>query len=652
MRVGCLADVLPFRDPVAFGVPAFRDNFYREADCMNQHAPGVEPSKKKTATASSGRGLLQRKCSRCGSRSKTGGECEDCRNKQVQAKLAVGAVNDRHEQEADRVAEQVLEGRNPGPHPGSSPVRIQRLSSVPGSVEVPESAAVERAIKAGGRPMSPGLRLEMERRFGHDFSRVRVHTGDAAAASAEALGADAYTTGPDVVFAANRYAPHTRDGQRLLAHELTHVVQQSSAAGGTSSSVVFRHAADKSKCLSDPDWKRIDASPQEVYAPANDAIESSYKDSHKSNAILTGSQFESGGKPGSSGIQLPKGAPGKGSCDKLLGKFLGVSRQLSPDVMDCTERVFYEIKTNQFAGKGAEQVLSYYKLANEFAAQNSEPPWKIDLAGWYPPHILMMEPTRRVCTEGTDYSRTQRPGLVIYEVQDRKDRKERKEEEEREAEKQEKKKKEDEAAAAKRRAKLRKVKDFVDQLEREVDLSEGDNRLQLNLINKPSYFGFWGYWTNELFNAQPPLLTIWAHAYDLLSAARIQIRAGDPVKALQRLVEARIAYLEALKKYHTWKDNLPGAAAKMQTAIVVSAVVALAAFVAPTVVARAASSASGTAGTAANLVAAENAVTQAGVRIAAGEAQIAGIEASIAELEIVTSADLEAEMFVLKMMTF
>lgn len=607
--------------------------------------------RRKATSASLGTGLLQRKCSSCGSPAKGGGECDDCRKKKLQARLAVGSVNDRHEQEADRVAEQVVAGGGAEAKAATLPSRIQRLSTVPDSISVADGAGVDQALASAGGPMPAALRHDMERKFGHDFSRVRVHTDDLAAASADALGADAYTLGSDIVFAANRYAPQTRDGQRLIAHELTHVVQQSGTAGD-GSRLVFRHAADKSKCLNDPDWKRIDASPQEVYAPANDAIEGAYRDAHKGNAILTGSQFESGGKPGSSGIQLPKGTPNKGSCDKLLGKFLGVSRQLAPDVMDCSERVFYEIKTNAYAGKGAEQVLSYYKLANEFAAQDGEPPWKIEFASWYPAHVLMLEPTRRVCTEGTDYDRTQRPGLVIYEVQDRKDRKERKEEEEREREKQEKKKKEDDAAAAKQRARLRAVKEFVDQLEREVDLSEGDNRLQLNLINKPSYFGFWGYWTNELFNTQPPQLTIWAHAYDLISAARIQIRAGDPVKALQRFVEGRIAYLEALKTYHAWKDNLPGAAARMQTAIVVSAVVALAAFVAPSVVARAASSASGTAGTAANLVAAENAVTQAGIRIAAGEAQIAAIEPAIAELEIVAAADLEAEMFVLKLMTF
>jgi hypothetical protein len=62
-------------------------------------------------------------------------------------------------------------------------------------------------------------------RFGHDFSRVRVHTDEGAAASARALGARAYTVGPDIVFGAGEYRPGTREGRWLLAHELAHVAQ-------------------------------------------------------------------------------------------------------------------------------------------------------------------------------------------------------------------------------------------------------------------------------------------------------------------------------------------------------------------------------------------------------------------------------------------
>ena len=72
----------------------------------------------------------------------------------------------------------------------------------------------------------------MESRFGHDFSQVRVHTDTRAAESARAVNARAYTVGRNVVFGSGQYAPGSGEGQRLLAHELTHVVQQSATASG------------------------------------------------------------------------------------------------------------------------------------------------------------------------------------------------------------------------------------------------------------------------------------------------------------------------------------------------------------------------------------------------------------------------------------
>lgn len=89
--------------------------------------------------------------------------------------------------------------------------------------------AARRVLGAPGRPLDREARAALEPRLGHDFGRVRVHADAAAAESARALGADAWTAGRDVVFAAGRYAPHTGPGLRLLAHELAHVVQQNGA---------------------------------------------------------------------------------------------------------------------------------------------------------------------------------------------------------------------------------------------------------------------------------------------------------------------------------------------------------------------------------------------------------------------------------------
>lgn len=84
-----------------------------------------------------------------------------------------------------------------------------------------------------GKPLDAATRASMESRFGHDFSRVRVHADGRAARSARAAGASAYTVGSDIVFAAGKYSPGSAATERLLLHELTHVVQQSGAGRGT-----------------------------------------------------------------------------------------------------------------------------------------------------------------------------------------------------------------------------------------------------------------------------------------------------------------------------------------------------------------------------------------------------------------------------------
>lgn len=92
------------------------------------------------------------------------------------------------------------------------------------------SSTVRDTLTSSGQPLDTSTRAFMEPRFGHDFSRVRIHTDEWAATSAHVVSALAYTVGNDVVFAQGQYNPGTLAGKRLLAHELTHVVQQK--AGG------------------------------------------------------------------------------------------------------------------------------------------------------------------------------------------------------------------------------------------------------------------------------------------------------------------------------------------------------------------------------------------------------------------------------------
>jgi Domain of unknown function (DUF4157) len=108
----------------------------------------------------------------------------------------------------------------------------------------------------GGQPLDRDTRTEMETNLGHDFSDVKVHTGGKASESAKSVQAQAYTVGNDIVFGGDNYSPGTSAGKRMLAHELTHVVQQRSgpvdgtpASGGVSISDPsdrFEQAAEQS----------------------------------------------------------------------------------------------------------------------------------------------------------------------------------------------------------------------------------------------------------------------------------------------------------------------------------------------------------------------------------------------------------------------
>ena len=114
------------------------------------------------------------------------------------------------------------------------------------------------SLPGGGQPLSRPDRAFFEPRFGYDFSRVRVHGGSAAERSARDVNAHAYTIGHNLVFGAGKFAPGTLEGRRLLAHELTHVVQQSGAA-----SFRLQQAPDKEKKRRDvviigEDWKGSD----------------------------------------------------------------------------------------------------------------------------------------------------------------------------------------------------------------------------------------------------------------------------------------------------------------------------------------------------------------------------------------------------------
>jgi hypothetical protein len=193
--------------------------------------------------------LLRRQCA-CGNHTVAGGECPECARKKsgLQRKLAIGASNDPLEREADRVTDQLMAAPAHSVDSGAPP-RILRYAgqATEGADAAPTS--VDHALSGPGRPLAPTLQQDMERRFGQDFSRVRVHTDENAATSARTINAHAYTVGNDIVFGPRRFEPSAMEGRRLLAHELTHVIQQS--AGHAPRAVARKQAeasAKTSKC--------------------------------------------------------------------------------------------------------------------------------------------------------------------------------------------------------------------------------------------------------------------------------------------------------------------------------------------------------------------------------------------------------------------
>src|SRR5712692_6888931 len=191
-----------------------------------------------------------------------GGGCGRCQQEahhsHIQTKLAISTPGDRYEQEADRVAEQVMRmterhsaTRSSVEAHQSTPL-LQRKCAACGVEQADASPEEEQAVqrkeivgdvprviagvdehinslRGGGEPLPKSVRAFFEPRFNYDFGAVRMHTDSRAAAKAQEYKARAFTIGRDIAFGPGEYRPDTVTGQQLLAHELAHVVQQ----GGT-----------------------------------------------------------------------------------------------------------------------------------------------------------------------------------------------------------------------------------------------------------------------------------------------------------------------------------------------------------------------------------------------------------------------------------
>jgi hypothetical protein len=216
----------------------------------------VQSAAKAPGSAPSG-SLIQRQCA-CGGSAGLSGECEECRSRKLlgrplQKKLVIGNPEEAFEQEADRVAAQVM--RMPHPHATTeaeqrdpAPIVRRRVDGFTGTGAGPAPSIVKDVLASPGRPLDGGTRAFFEPRFGHDFGQVRVHHDDEAAESADAVAALAYTSGRHIVFAQGQYAPHGGGGRQLLAHELTHVIQQ----GGTPAAFTIQRQCVTGRACTQP----------------------------------------------------------------------------------------------------------------------------------------------------------------------------------------------------------------------------------------------------------------------------------------------------------------------------------------------------------------------------------------------------------------
>ncbi|MBW4505771.1 MAG: DUF4157 domain-containing protein [Scytonematopsis contorta HA4267-MV1] len=161
----------------------------------------------------------------------------------IQPKLTIGKPGDKYEQEADRVAAEVVSRINAPLTPAvqcqsgakedeglqMKPV-VQRLATGESMAATPDLENTIQSSRGSGQPLANSIRQPMEQAFGANFEGVRVHTGTQSDQMNQSIQAKAFTTGKDIFFRQGEYNPGNRGGQELIAHELTHVVQQN---GGT-----------------------------------------------------------------------------------------------------------------------------------------------------------------------------------------------------------------------------------------------------------------------------------------------------------------------------------------------------------------------------------------------------------------------------------
>lgn len=415
--------------------------------------------------------VLQRACA-CGRPSPAGGECEECKHARERAEVAsrrspargaiaphlppandfsrvrVSPVDDPLEREADVVADRVMRAVVPTTINAASAavqrrcadceereetlIQAARIPSARTEEGLDASSAASTATR-GGTPLSTDLRAYFEPRFGHDFSRVRIHADAEGSKAARSVQARAYTYGSDIVFGAGEYAPATPQGRRLLAHELAHVIQQGGGASSPSNAdpataspelrsgpAIFRASCVDTAC---PPVEFPVPAYGVIWQQAESCLQDKYREAHPGNTIGNATSWV--GLTGKNAHEQatidffrahytgkgfkPKKDPQNQFPDKELEREGSGQRHAEPDIFDFTDQVILEITTPAGVPYRAQKIIWEVDLASKLMLESGIGGKQLWMPGFWQPSPCYTMPG----TGGKGYYRAWNQGGVL-----------------------------------------------------------------------------------------------------------------------------------------------------------------------------------------------------------------------------------------------
>jgi hypothetical protein len=493
----------------------------------------------------------------------------------IQRKLPVGASGEPLEQEADRVAGQLMRMAVPDAAVTSAGPQLSRACACGGgegsggggggacacdekdgvlqpkhatAASGPQEAPdiVHDVLRTPGAPLDAASRAFFEPRLGYDLSAVRVHAGPLAAQSARQVGALAYTVGGDIVLGAGR--PGAQAGpSALIAHELVHTVQQGAVTRLGAAPRPPLAASASSPPAAPRVQRQDDHQPPDPYkggVPVHDGTSMHEVTPCRETARLTSPEHQLIQSDYQTKINQNSAREYAIPESAEDGRTQGYA-----DLVDLTSYAIYDIKNpSDDLGKAKAQVLRYLTKAREHC--DPAAPWHAGDKYPSPRTVRSIEP-------GTDLVVDQIfPGILQYTKRSRAEQGERP------------------GTPPVVLQELLKIADAGDRLRNKVNLSAGEHRAELDIIDKPSVAGFAGFVSGKLSGIPTPPILIWNNAFGALAALTGALRRHDVIGAIAAFARAHKAYVQALRQYVTWKDGVTAAAEQIKTTATYTAVAA------------------------------------------------------------------------------